>query len=155
MIFMLKKVCILCLLLALSGVSLSAQVKTEILDAKAKAMLLGRHKISLQWISWDYFGTATVTQKNGTFYLKGSQRGRGNGKGDFLNVDGVITSIDSKEFKFKGKIVTRISHINNGEPCTREGEMSFKITGKRRYWRLQEMDNPCDEATDYVDIYFR
>jgi hypothetical protein len=33
--------------------------------------------------------------------------------------------------------------------------MTFKITGKRKYWRMQQFDNPCDEAADYVDIYFR
>lgn len=49
----------------------------------------------------------------------------------------------------------QISHINGGEPCVREGEMTFAITRKRKYWRLQEMQNPCDTATDYVDIYFR
>lgn len=116
-------------------------------------MLLGKHKFSLQWISWDYFGTATVTQRNGVFYLKGEQKAR---KGtDFVRIDGVITEINEKNFKFEGKIVMQISHINNGEPCERNGEMDFKITGKRKYWRLQQMDNPCDTATDYVDIFFR
>jgi hypothetical protein len=65
-------------------------------DAKARQMLLGRHNLSLQWISWDYFGTATVTNRGGTFYLKGSQRGRGAQKGDYVTIDGVITSIDAK-----------------------------------------------------------
>jgi hypothetical protein len=141
--------------LILAGLNLSAfaQQKTEILDTRTKAMLLGRHKLSLQWISWDYFGSATVTQRKGTLLLKGKQTGRGNQ--DYLTVDGVITSVASKEFKFDGKIVVKVSHINGGQPCVRQGEMTFKITGKRKYWRLQEMDNPCDEATDYVDIYFR
>jgi hypothetical protein len=75
--------------------------------------------------------------------------------GDFLTIEGDITSVDEKSFTFTGKVVMRISHINEGQPCTREGELTFRITGKRRYWRMQEMDNPCDEATDYVDIYFR
>lgn len=151
---MLKRALIIGFLLcAAFSVSISAQQKTEVLDAKAKAMLLGRHRLSLQWISWDYFGSATVTQRNGALLLKGRQNGRGNS--DYLTVEGVITSVDAKEFKFDGKIVVRVSHINRGEPCVREGEMTFKITGRRRYWRLQEMDNPCDTATDYVDIFFR
>jgi hypothetical protein len=37
----------------------------------------------------------------------------------------------------------------------RQGDFTFKVTGKRKYWRMQEMDNPCDEATDYVDIYYK
>jgi hypothetical protein len=139
------------LLLALSIV-VTAQ-KTEVNNAQAAKMLLGRHKLSLQWISWDYFGTASVTNRGGVYSLKGEQRGRGNK--DFVTVDGTITSIAAKEFTFSGKIVTQISHINGGEPCTREGEFTFKITGKRKYWRMQEIDNPCDQAADYVDLYFR
>jgi hypothetical protein len=67
----------------------------------------------------------------------------------------MIVSIDARQFVFEGTITTTISHINGGKPCVRQGDFTFKITGKRKYWRMQEMDNPCDEATDYVDIYFR
>ena len=116
-------------------------------------MLLGRHKISLQWISWDYFGTVNITDRKGLLYVKGRQDGRKST--DFVSVDGVVTSIDDKEFAFKGKVVTQISHIFGGKPCTRDGELVFRITGKRKYWRMQEIDNPCDEAADYVDLYFR
>lgn len=130
-----------------------AQQKTVVRSANAKQMLLGRHKISLQWISWDYFGTADITERKGVLYLKGRQDGRKST--DFVTVDGVITSVDEKEFAFKGKIVTQISHIFGGKPCTRDGEMTFRIIGTRKYWRMQQIDNPCDEAADYVDIYFR
>jgi hypothetical protein len=129
------------------------QEKTVVNDANAKKMLLGKHKLSLQWISWDYFGTAIVTNKNGVLYLKGEQKQRA-GK-DYLKIDGTITLIDKNEFTFNGTIEIRVSHNNNGEPCKREGEMTFAVKGKRKYWRLQEMDNPCDGVTDYVDIYFR
>lgn len=116
-------------------------------------MLRGRHLMSLQWVSWDYFGVATVSNKGGVYRIKGQQNGRGNS--DFVEIEGVIRSIDTKEFVFEGTIITQVSHINGGLPCTREGEFTFKITGKRKYWRLMQMDNPCDPVTDYVDIYFR
>lgn len=131
------------------------QERTKIDNAQAAKMLVGRHRRSLQWISWDYFGSANVMNTRGVYRLKGEQKGRGTSSTDFLRVDGVVTSISTREFVFDGKIVTQISHINGGEPCTREGEFTFRITGKRRYWRLMQMDNPCDQATDYVDIYFR
>jgi hypothetical protein len=150
-----KTVACALVLLMICGLQIHAQQKTEVRDAKARAMLIGRHKLSLQWISWDFFGTANVSQKGRTLYLKGRQDGRGENREDYLTVDGIITSISAKEFKFDGKIITRISHINGGAPCVREGEMTFRITGKRRYWRLQEIDNPCDEAADYVDIFFK
>jgi hypothetical protein len=150
---MLKKLILSAFLItALLNIPVFAQ-RTVVNDKKASAMLLGRHRLSLQWISWDYFGTATVTNRRGTYFLKGEQKQR---RGtDYLRVDGRITEINAKNFKFDGTIVMQISSINGGKPCTREGEMTFRITGNRRYWRLAEMTNPCDTATDYVDIFFR
>jgi len=137
---------------AIFGLSVFAQ-KTVVNNAKAKTMLLGKHKLSLQWVSWDYFGVATVTNKGGVLYLKGEQKQRGGT--DFVKVNGTITEINAKDFKFDGTIITQVSHINGGKPCERTGEMTFKITGTRKYWRLAEMDNPCEGVTDYVDIFFR
>lgn len=130
-----------------------AQERTDIKDRVAAAMLLGKHRLSLQWISWDYFGVATVVNKSGVYSIKGEQKGRGNS--DLVKIDGTIKSIGTKEFVFDGTIVTQVSHINGGNACTREGELTFKITGTRKYWRLMQMDNPCDGVTDYVDIFFR
>ena len=131
----------------------SAQERTIINDAAAAKMLLGTHKLSLQWISWDHFGTATIKNEAAVYSIKGSQKGRGNS--DFLSIEGIIVSIDARQFVFEGTISMQVSNINGGKPCTRQGDFTFKITGKRKYWRMQEMDNPCDEATDYVDIYFK
>jgi hypothetical protein len=130
-----------------------AESRTIVKDEQAKARLLGAHRLSLQWISWDYFGRAVVTEKDGTMFITGEQKGRGTD--DYLRIKGVITEVDTKEIKFRGTIETRVSHINQGNPCKREGEMTFHITQNRKYWRLKEMDNPCDTATDYVDIFFR
>lgn len=143
------------LILAFQTGFLFAQNKTIVNSASARKMLLGKHRFALQWISWDYFGTAIITDKKGVLYLKGEQKERGGGGGDFLTIDGTLTQIDEREFKFNGKIVTKVSHLNEGKPCPREGEMTFAITKNRRYWRLQDMQNPCDDVLDYVDIFFR
>ena len=148
-----EKLLVAAVLIVLAWSAAPAQDKTVINSAKGRQLLLGRHKLSLQWISWDYFGSAMVVDKKGVLRLNGRQSGRGST--DFVSIDGTITSVDEKEFTFNGKIITQISHINGGKPCTRDGEFIFKITGKRKYWRMQQIDNPCDEAADYVDIYFR
>ena len=149
-----KNSLVILLLAACLVMVVSAQERTDVNSASAARMLVGRHKLSLQWVSWDHFGSATVTNRRGIYSIKGEQKGRGRNK-DFVTIEGVITVIDKKEFRFRGKILTLVSHINSGQPCIRDGEFTFRITGKRRYWRLHEMDNPCDTATDYVDIYFR
>ena len=132
-----------------------AQQRTDVNSPASARLLLGRHRFSLQWVSWDYFGTANVTNRGGIYSIRVEQKGRGKGATDFVKIDGNITSIDAKEFGFSGKITTRVGHINGGKPCIRDGEFTFKITGKRKHWRLQQMDNPCDPVTDYVDIYFK
>src|SRR5215213_4178107 len=150
---MLKKIFLIGFLIFGLSFSTLAQKSTVVNNTRAKTMLLGRHRISLQWISWNYFGAANVTPKGGVLYLKGEQKQRGGT--DFVRVKGTITEINAKDFKFDGTIITQVSHINGGKPCKREGEMTFKITGSRKYWRLSEMDNPCDGVTDYVDIFFK
>jgi hypothetical protein len=127
--------------------------KTIINDSAAKAMLLGTHRFSLQWISWDYFGKAVVTDQKGRLVIRGEQRSK-NGK-DFVRMNGVITEVNAKEFQFNGTIDIKVETNADGKLCKREGEMTFKITQNRRYWRLQEMQSPCGVETDYVDIFFR
>jgi len=120
-------------------------------ELRYEQMLLGTHKLSLQWISWERFGKATITKKNNTITISGEQRI----KGDYLQIHGTISDMKPKSFIFDGEIITKVNHIANGAECRREGKMEFKITKRRRYWRLQAMQNPCDDVVDYVDIFFK
>ncbi len=140
-------------ILTVAAAGIAGQNKTDVQDARAARMLLGKHMFSLQWISWDYFGTATVANAGGLYTIKAEQKGRGNT--DFVRLEGEIRTISAKEFIMNGTIVTQVHHINDGDPCTREGEFTFKITGTRKYWRLQQMDNPCDPVVDYIDVFFK
>lgn len=128
------------------------------LDAAAKAKLVGQHRLTLQWIGWSDLGaagTVSVEDRGESLRIQGEQTGRGENEGDFVRVSGKIVSASKDGFVFEGEIVTRVSHIASGAECKREGRFTFKTKGARKYWRLQEMDNPCDQATDYVDVYFR
>jgi hypothetical protein len=127
---------------------------TQVMSASARSQLLGKHKFQLHWISWNRwkdFADLTVVERQGKLFIKGRQQK----SGDYLEIDGFASQIEDKQFTFQGLIVTRVSYKNNGNPCRRDGTMTFKIIGKRRYWRLQEMQSPCDETTDYVDIFLR
>lgn len=114
--------------------------------------VIGRHMLSLQWISWDYFGVATITkQADGRLKCVGKQLSRENS--DYLKIDGYITIIDGNNLQFTGTIATRVYHINNGNELLREGTFDFKSYDGHKYWRLQQMYN--GECTDYVDIFFK
>src|SRR5262245_55047906 len=130
---------LLTLCLLISGATAQTPTKTEIKNEEAKSKLLGDHRFSLQWVSWDYFGKASITDSNGTLLVKGDQKSRKTD--DFVSIDGVITMVDAKEFRFNGTIITKVSFINGGKPCERKGEMTFRITGNRKFWRLKEMNN--------------
>lgn len=142
----------LVLLFAPLAAARPSQPSTEVRDAGAKQRLVGKHGFSLQWISWEQLGSAVVSEgPDGTLRLEGEQRA---GE-DFVTIDGVIATVEATTFTFEGVIVTRVSHINGGRPCTRQGLFTFARKGKRRYWRLQAMDNPCEGVTDYVDVYVK
>ncbi len=147
------------LLLTMEPICLLAQTatsatKTVVNDSVAADQLIGKHKFQLHWISWGKWkdlADLVVSDRHGSLFIKARQA-KG---GDYVEIEGTVLKVEAKEFTFQGRIVTRVSYKNGGKPCERDGEMTFKITGKRRYWRLQEMQSPCDETTDYVDIFLR
>lgn len=115
--------------------------------------ILGKHMCSLQWISWKDFGSVSISYgADNILYVKGGQTSKTNG--DFLEMYGTLTVFNPLHLQFNGQIITRVEHINNGKPVKREGTYNFTVAGQRRYWRMQEMNNPKDGYCDYVDIYF-
>ncbi len=141
------------LLLFTFSFSISAQ--TIINNQAAKKQLMGTHKFNLQWLDEKQIGSVKITEKNGQLYIKGNQTiTSGEGAKDTLEIDGAISQVNKRSFIFNGKIITKVYHIAAGKRCVRQGKMTFRISGKRKYWRLKENQNPCSGATDYVDIYF-
>ncbi len=112
--------------------------------------LIGTHKFALQWISWDVFGKAHISMKDGKISIDASQRLNG----DYVTLKGTINIINKGHFTVTGELITRVSHINNGNECRRTGTFNFQTRG-RAYFRLMEMDNPCDPVVDYVDIFVK
>jgi hypothetical protein len=144
--------------LAGAGLAGSAVAKTKVDSQTAKTKLLGPLGLSLQWIgdgSFNSMGKAQVEDRSGTLHLSGRQDGRGGSAGDWLEIDGDILAIGLRNFHFKGWVETRVSYINDGNPCRREVEADFLMKTGKKYWRLQAIDNPCDVAADYVDLFPR
>ena len=106
--------------------------------------------ITLQWISWDYRGRLRVSEAGNWVHLSGSQVQRG-GAGR-LALDGDVVSIDARSFTFRGRI-TIADTPDRGRNCVRDGTYEFRVTQRRRYWRLQDIE-ACDGLADYVDVYF-
>lgn len=142
------------LLLSLSPAITLAQAPdpTIVNDAAALARLQRNSGVTLQWISFESpaRGHVRLTNAGGYYRLRGEQASRrGPGR---LAIDGVVTEIGARSFRFRGRIVITGAPDPERE-CVRDGEFDFLVTGRRRYWRLQQMEI-CDGLTDYVDIYF-
>jgi hypothetical protein len=141
-------------LAALAFCAATAHADPVITDQKAAQQLLGKHALTLQWIGTGGLkdaGTAEVKAENGEWRLSG----RKDAKEGFVSIVGVVTRIGKTTFTFKGKIVTRVEFIHEGQECAREGEWTFERKGARKYWRMYPVDNPCDMAADYIDIFLR
>lgn len=123
-------------------------------DPAAKARLLGVHGFTCQWVQWGKEkGRVEVTEAQGRLRIKGEQVARRTG--DRVLIDGEILEVKAKSFRFRGRIVLQVTHLNGGRPCERRGDFDFQIRGGRRFWRMHPMENPCDPpVVDYVDVHF-
>jgi hypothetical protein len=131
------------------GGSLAESIKRE---PTVLSSLVGKHKLSLQWVGWDHFGEVNIERKAEELSVKGNQRSKDSS--NYVEIDGKISKFDKLSFTFIGTIVTQVSYADP-QRCVREGQFTFAITQNRKYWRLQEMQSPCSSLTDYVDIYFK
>ena len=119
--------------------------------AKLRPIRIGKHALTLQWISWDKPGSVIISKKAPDFYtIEGSQKS----KEAYLLIEGTLKKVSETELVFDGKITSLVPYLNSGKPCVRQGKKLFLITQNRKYWRLQDMLNCGGDGTDYVDIYF-
>lgn len=122
--------------------------------AQPKPVRAGWHSFTIQWITFNKNSPGRVYIKEigkDEYSIEGEQKDPKSHdyvsiKGTFLNQGSIL--------KFNGKIVSKISFINGGQPCELNELSIFKASGKRKYWRLQQMLNCDGETTDYIDIFF-
>jgi ABC-type Fe2+-enterobactin transport system substrate-binding protein len=131
-----------------NGAALAPVAKTEIKNQAAYERLLNNSGVSVQWLWSADRGHLTAKDENDVVRIDGTQA---NFEGT-LKIKGEIVSIDSDRFVFRGTILI-LDAPDKGRRCERTGDYEFRATGKRKYWRLQQMES-CGRLTDYVDIYY-
>jgi len=125
-----------------------------ITQEKVKPVREGSHSFTIQWISFNNSTPGKVVIKkirDDEYSIQGEQRDKK--KNEYVTINGTFLNRGSI-LKFNGKIVSKINSINGGQPCELTGLSIFKASGKRQYWRMQQMLNCDGETTDYIDIYF-
>jgi len=121
---------------------------------KVKPVREGSHSFTIQWISFNNSTPGKVVIKkirDDEYSIQGEQRDKK--KNEYVTINGTFLNRGSI-LKFNGKIVSKINSINGGQPCELTGLSIFKASGKRQYWRMQQMLNCDGETTDYIDIFF-
>jgi hypothetical protein len=120
-----------------------------VIRSRAEAELLaGDHGLRLQWIGEEPTGRARIRDQDGVWVLEGSQEGGGS-----LRMHGVIVEISERSFVLEGTIITEVAHVAGGKPCARTGEFLFLRRQGRPFWRMQDIDNPCSDVVDYIDMF--
>lgn len=127
---------------------------TVVKDPAAKRKLLGVHGFTCQWVQWGRDkGKVEITEERDRLRMQGEQVSKQTG--DRVQIDGEILEVQATSFRFRGRIVLQVSHLNGGRPCERNGDFEFQIRGERTFWRMHPMENPCDPpVVDYVDVHF-
>ncbi|WP_313064585.1 hypothetical protein [Achromobacter animicus] len=131
-----------------AGAALAPVQKTQINDQAAYERLLNNSGVTLQWLWSAKRGKMNAIDDNDVVRLEGTQA---NHEGT-LKVKGEVVSIGRDSFVLRGTILI-LDAPDKGRRCERTGDYEFKATGKRKYWRLQQME-ACGGLTDYVDIYY-
>ncbi|VAW78951.1 hypothetical protein MNBD_GAMMA12-3240 [hydrothermal vent metagenome] len=131
-------------------------VQTKINNIAAAKALLGTHKMTHQVISWAYFGSVTINNQQGIYYLKGTHVGRSKGgkeNTDLFKINGQITEINNNYFKFVGTMTTQFKSDKN-KRCKKTGTFYFRYRqGKSRSWRLLNEQHTCSNHVVLIDIY--
>ena len=130
--------------------SYTFDIKKRPISKELHNRLIGLHKLRLQWLE-PKTSTINIEYKNGVYYGK-SEIIRDN---DYLYIDGTFEITDANNIYFTGEIREKVSYLNNGQECLRNGTYHFKAYSGRQYWRMQEMAN-CEGngVVDYIDIFF-
>ena len=131
-----------------AGGALAPVQKTQINDQAAYERLLNNSGVTLQWLWSAKRGKMNAIDDNDVVRLEGTQA---NHEGT-LKVKGEVVSIGRDSFVLRGTILI-LDAPDKGRRCERTGDYEFKATGKRKYWRMQQME-ACGGLTDYVDIYY-
>ena len=146
-----KKTICLSFLLA---VILQATAQTKTAAAPTLPVRTGQHSFTIQWIEFNKSNPGKVNVKkiaDQEYSIEGEQRDPKTK--EYVTIKGTFLD-KGKILKFNGKIISKINTINAGQPCELNGLSIFKASGKRQYWRLQQMLNCDGQTTDYIDIYF-
>ena len=130
-------------------------------DKALEASYIGKHRLRVNRIPGrEWTGTVTITKQGGALRLEGSLR-RGP---HHLEISGTVEPETARRFILDGELRGVPDMAWAGEQPrerTTKGRFTFEATGRRRFWRLYQVDGRdcvCDDNCGndfcYIDVEF-
>ena len=150
-------------LVSLACVGASARA-AEIAASGGKALdanYIGTHRLRVNRIPGrEWTGTVTITKQGGALHLEGSLR---HGQ-HYLELSGTVEPETARKFTLDGELRGVPDMAWAGEQPrerTTKGRFTFEATGRRRFWRLYQVDardcvcdDNCGNDFCYIDVEF-
>ena len=126
-----------------------------------EASYLGTHRLRVNRIPGrEWAGAVTITRQGGALRLEGGLR---HGE-HHLELSGTVDPESPRKFHLDGELRGVPDMAWAGEPPrerTTQGRFTFEATGRRRFWRLYQVDgrecvcnDDCGNDFCYIDIEF-
>lgn len=128
---------------------------TEVKDPAERDLLVGGHGLTLQWIGVKQQGELVAFEDLGLVYIDGAQDGTGQAQGDWIEVKGYVTLIDTNRFVLSGSVEYHVASLTGQGNCRSTGSFVFERAAKKKNWRLQTTASPCGKWDQFVDVYVR
>ena len=131
-------------------------------DAKSlEASYVGTHRLRVNRIPGrEWTGTVTITREGGALRLAGSLRHGPH----YLELSGTVEPETQRKFHLDGELRGVPDMAWADEPPrerTTKGRFTFEATGRRRFWRLYQVDgrdcvcnDNCGNDFCYIDVEF-
>ena len=117
---------------------------------RMRSELIGKHMFGVQFI-YDGYGTAEITEEDGILRIKGKQYSTD--QKEYVLLVGTITVIDERNFTVTGHL--KLFTKGCCGLLDRDINYTFRKTGNRKFYRLKERNDLCDQFTCayYLDIF--
>jgi hypothetical protein len=152
------------LLLTLLAPALASETGVAVAPGKATGLersYVGTHRLRVNRIPGkEWSGTVTIAKQGAALQLNGSLR---NGP-HYLELSGTVEPVSPRKFHLDGEVRGIPDMAWANEPPrerTTKGRFTFEATGRRRYWRLYQVDGRdcvcgegCGNDFCYIDVEF-
>src|SRR6187551_1107349 len=147
--------------LLVAAAAATAAERTPAVAKALEASYVGTHRLRVNRIPGrEWTGTVTISKQGGALRLEGSLRHGPH----YLELSGTVEPETARKFHLEGELRGVPDMAWRDEPArarTTKGRFTFEATGRRRFWRLYQVDGRdcvCDDGCGndfcYVDIEF-